>query len=348
MNINYRTFVLFTVLIAFLIAVSCTREIDFTEKITAPKLVINGICALDSMVALEALISKPIHGNMQELTLINDANVFLYVDGVKTEKLVADVNNPGLYKGKTKIEKGRKYAVEAEHAAYGKVHSSETLIGGKISIQNIALRSDSAQTENSERIPDIKCTVKFIDPVDEDNFYRLIVSYRIGRAYKNTDESGNEKISITLIDYHGLSESVESTDPVLLQNKTNDNMVFDESNSKYTLFTDELINGKEYDLEFNLNRSMLYKLADVDTTTGGFYRVIIELQSLSKEVYYYIKSIDGADNITEGLFTEPVQVYSNINDGIGIWGLYTSSVDTIRYGSFPYGGVVNSHLQLPY
>jgi hypothetical protein len=244
MNINCRTFVPFTILIALLIVVSCTREIEFTEKITAPKLVVNGICALDSMVALEVSISKPIHGNLKEFTLISDANVFLFVDGVKSEKLLADVNNPGVYRGQTKIEKDRKYAVEAEHATYGKVHSSETIIGGKISIQNIALQSDSAQTEHSERIPLIKCSLKINDPVDEENFYRLIVSYSIGRTYKRTDESGNEKISITLIEYHGLSESVESTDPVLLQNKTNDNMVFDESNSNYTLFTDDLINGK--------------------------------------------------------------------------------------------------------
>jgi hypothetical protein len=162
------------------------------------------------------------------------------------------------------------------------------------------------------------------------------------------DEEGNEKIMVTLVDYYGLDESLESADPVLLQNKTNDNMVFDESNPKYTLFTDELINGKDYELSFFLNRSMLYKIAKVDLAKGDFYYVRIELQSLSEEVYSYIKSIDGANGVTQGLFSEPFQVYNNIIGGIGIWGLYTSSVDTIRVGSFPVGGILESHFSVNY
>lgn len=93
---------------------------------------------------------------------------------------------------------------------------------------------------------------------------------------------------------------------------------------------------------------MVYNIADVDTSAEGFYRVIIELQSISKDLYYYIKSIDGANNITSGLFTEPVQVYSNINDGVGIWGMYASSVDTIKVGAFPEGGIVESHYSISY
>ncbi len=341
---TYKTIMILLVIIIG----ACSREIDFKGSITEPKLVVNGICSLDSVVGLELSLSKNKYGNLQEFTLLSDARVFLYIDGIKAEELVAGNDRPGFYRGNTIVEKNRKYAVEVEHTEYGRIQSGESSIGSKIEIRGGKLLVDSASVINPERLPDIKCMVKFNELAAEKNYYRLIVSYSIGLTKVKHDEEGNEKIMVTLVDYYGLDESLESADPVLLQNKTNDNMVFDESNPKYTLFTDELINGKDYELSFFLNRSMLYKIAKVDLAKGDFYYVRIELQSLSEEVYSYIKSIDGANGVTQGLFSEPFQVYNNIIGGIGIWGLYTSSVDTIRVGSFPVGGILESHFSVNY
>jgi len=344
----YIKYLLQLLMLATLFTISCTREIEFKGSITEPKMVVNGMCSLDSLAAVEVSLSKAKYGNIQEFTRVSDARVYLHTDGQKTDQLLAIDDSSGLYIGTTKIEQGKKYAITVEHDEYGKVRSNESATVKRVNIENSMLMSDSAQRVNTERLPDILCKIKFSDPVDEENFYRLLVSYRFGRTYNKTDENGNEKKSITLIDYHAHFESIESTDPVFMQGKTNDNMVFDESNPRYTLFTDELINGKQYELAFNINKSMVYKIADVDTSAECFYRVIIELQSISKDLYYYIKSIDGANNITSGLFTEPVQVYSNINDGIGIWGMYASSVDTIKVGAFPEGGIVESHFSISY
>lgn len=342
---TYKTIM---ILLAIIIAGSCSREIDFKGSITEPKLVVNGICSLDSVVGLELSISKNRYGNLQEFTLLSDARVFLYIDGQKSEELAEEKERPGFYRGHTIVEKNRKYAVEIEHAEYGRIQSGESWIGSKVEIMGEKLQVDSTSVINPERLSDIKCMVKFNEPAAEKNYYRLIVSYSIGLTKVKPDDEGNEKTMVTMFDYYGLDESIESTDPVLLQNKTNDNMVFDESNPKYTLFTDELINGKDYELSFFLNRSMLYKIAKVDPSKGDFYSIQIELQSLSKEVYSYIKTMDGANNVTQGLFSEPFQVYSNIVDGIGIWGLYTSTVDTIRVGSFPVNGILESHFSVNY
>jgi hypothetical protein len=344
----YKTYLSQFLVLVTLLSISCTREIEFKGSITEPKMVINGVCCIDSLAAVEVSLSKAKYGNLQEFTRVTDARVFLHTDGHKTDQLLAIDDSTGFYIGTTKIEQGKKYAITVEHDEYGKVNSNESATGKRVNIENAVLMPDSAQRVNTERLPDILCKIKFSDPVDEENFYRLLVSYRFGRTYKRTDENGIERKGITLIDYHAYLENIESTDPVFMQGKTNDNMVFDESTPRYTLFTDELINGKQYELTFNLNKSMLYKIADVDTSAEGFYRVIIELQSISKDLYYYIKSIDGANNITEGLFAEPIQVYSNINNGIGIWGLYSSSIDSVNIGKFPHDGVVESHITLPY
>jgi len=342
---TYKTIM---ILLIMVISGSCSREIEFKGSITEPKLVVNGICSLDSVVGLELSISKNKYGNLQDIKLLSNARVFLYIDGQKAEELVEEKGRPGFYRGHSLVEENRKYAVEVEHAEYGRIQSGESSIGNKVEVAGEKLQVDSTSVINPERLPDIKCTVKFNDPAAEKNYYRLIVSYSIGLTKVKPDDEGNEKTMVTMFDYYGLDESIESTDPVLLQNKTNDNMVFDESNPKYTLFTDELINGKDYDLSFFLNRSMLYKIAKVDPSKGDFYYIRIELQSLSKEVFSYIKTMDGANNVTQGLFSEPFQVYSNIVDGIGIWGLYASSVDTIFMGSFPEGGILESHFNVAF
>lgn len=338
MKYNRIIISLFTVFVTLFLTESCTREIEFKDSLMEPKLVINGICALDSAVSLEISLSKATHGNLQEFSLIDDADVFLFVDGVKTEKLYHIENISGFYEGKTNIELDRKYAIEVEHSKFGKASADETAISNKVQILSTTIRIDSTNTDASARIPRIMSSIKFKDPANEENFYRLIVSCRVGKCLSHFDDTGNNT-HVQVIDYYTLNERVESNDPVLMQSKTNDNMVFDESNSNYTLFSDQLFNGKEYELDFFLPNSMPYKLIQADTLKGGFYWIYVELQSLSKDVYLYIKSIDGADNITNGLFTEPYQVYSNIKNGIGIWGTYSSSIDTIKVGAYPIEGV---------
>ena len=56
----------------------------------------------------------------------------------------------------------------------------------------------------------------------------------------------------------------------------------------------------------------------IDPNTGGFYQVI--LTSLSEEAYKYFVTLDRYYMANGDFFAEPVQVISNIENGLGIFG----------------------------
>ncbi|MBN2261671.1 MAG: DUF4249 family protein, partial [Prolixibacteraceae bacterium] len=85
----YKTYLSQLLVLVTLLSISCTREIEFKGSITEPKMVVNGMCSLDSLAAVEVSLSKAKYGNIQEFTRVTDARVFLHTDGHKTDQLLA-------------------------------------------------------------------------------------------------------------------------------------------------------------------------------------------------------------------------------------------------------------------
>ena len=86
-------------------------------------------------------------------------------------------------------------------------------------------------------------------------------------------------------------------------------------------------------MKFELYEYWAWDMAHVDTTMGGFYIVYFELQSITKDMYYYLKSISDSNESGMGLFTEPVQVYSNISMGWYFWGFLFVNDITFSMGA---------------
>jgi hypothetical protein len=141
------------------------------------------------------------------------------------------------------------------------------------------------------------------------------------------------------MDYFYSNRNIESDDPVFASNENADEMLFGSSNSGYTLFTDDIFNGKTYDLKFNLNDDITYYFQEMNTNHLGFYVITVELQSLSQDVYYYMKSLSLSNANSGGLFMEPVPIYNNIDNGLGIFGGCSATQYTIARGRFPVEGV---------
>ena len=54
------------------------------------------------------------------------------------------------------------------------------------------------------------------------------------------------------------------------------------------------------------------------------YTIHATLETLTPEYYYYLKSVEKYDGATWSPFSEPVQITSNIDGGIGIMGAVSS------------------------
>lgn len=150
-------------------------------------------------------------------------------------------------------------------------------------------------------------TVKFIltDPANEKNYYML----RVAQRMKNYDYNGeDESWSNWFYSYITVEDNV-LFDP----NLTNEIIEIGDADNEGNriLFTDERINGKDHQISFDLYYN------SIDT-----YQYRLELYSLSRDSYYFFKTRKAAESQDDftGIFAEPVQIYTNVDGGIGILG----------------------------
>lgn len=121
------------------------------------------------------------------------------------------------------------------------------------------------------------------------------------------------------------------------------------SQSQYNEFSDEIFDGKSYGLKFSTNfYNAFYKdngnpKPNVDATPKLVRNeLVIQLHSVSESYYKYLKTKSVG---TEGfeMFSEPVQIFSNVKGGIGVLGSYAIKRYSIEIpleyiGTEGYGG----------
>jgi hypothetical protein len=339
-----RIKIIIIILFSIVMGSSCTKEIEFNANLLEPKLVVNALCNLDSILEVEVSANKPIPGFETKFQLITDASVKLFVDGTETDQLVyksliGSDNQTALYVSKTKVESGKLYKLEVGHKDFKKTATGEMILGKQVPVINVTTEPIVNTDLNSGNQQKIKASLKFSDPADEENYYRLEIGYRIGESFSHPVSNGDTVNYVQVMDYSFNYTGIESDDPVFSSNDNADEMLFESSNSGFTLFSDELFNGKTYDLTFFLNQSILYDIQKLDFAKGDFYIITFQLQNLTKDAYYYFKSVGSFGWYSEGLFSEPVQVYNNINNGLGIFGGYSSSIFKLQKGEYPVEGV---------
>jgi len=94
----------------------------------------------------------------------------------------------------------------------------------------------------------------------------------------------------------------------------------EEQYNSYGIFSDILFKGQSQILSFDLD---LYGFSSVEN------KVKIVLFSLSKDMYHYLLTYQAQQNAGNSPFAEPVMVYSNVDNGYGIFGGYSMSSETI-------------------
>jgi hypothetical protein len=60
-------------------------------------------------------------------------------------------------------------------------------------------------------------------------------------------------------------------------------------------------------------------------------KLIVELQSITKELYFYLKSLMVYSITPQDEYTEAIQIYSNVTDGWGIVGAVNTDRHVITF-----------------
>jgi len=279
---------------------SCIKEIEI-QPTTDNTPVVNAIFSPDSIIAIH--LSLPTEMNAINKRVINDAVIELYENDSLLFSLIC-ANNDGWYRNYYKPKITKKYTLKFTYNGY-KVNSSTTI--PKITeLTRAEIKLTNRVTD--ENHPISRIDVHFFDTSLNNNYYEL------NFFYKNT-----------LIRYHSFNNR-RITNAILL----NEN-IWDYVPSSY-FFSDELFNGDSANINIDGGSGI-----DLDGNIIPNINYKVQLESISKEYYLYKKSWARhyfnqqnnehlEDPLTLIFQGEPQNLYSNIINGYGVFGSFSSSI----------------------
>jgi hypothetical protein len=276
----------------FLVAglISCEKIVNVDLPKHESLLVANCLMLADSVVSVH--VSQSLGSlDLARLPAVGNAIVSLYENGTFVESL--SNMQEGYYVGSTIPKSDRTYALKIDAPGLTSVESSTVV---PLAVPFTATIKDSA-TLDEQRMPLAEITISFQDPAGQKNYYELEILYldTMNRQISGVDE------------YYPIY--LQSRDPQLEQGINNS-----------FLLNDETIDGETYSLKGFVNSSLY----------NAGHEIIIYYRSVSKEYYLFKKSYAVHQMTVGNPFAEPVQVYSNIKNGLGIFGAGSSYVQVLH------------------
>ncbi len=294
--------IIFLVLIIAIISCESVVDIDLPKE--APKIVVNSFITPDSLVKIN--LSKSF-GIFEELDVsyefispTNKNNIF--IENAKIQLFDgSEVKNNFEYQGKGnyklsdfKLDYDKEYKIVINAENY-KTVSAVDKIPLPILIDSVkATKSSDSFVNNLEIFFEDKSKIK--------NYYLLFILKK--RNYTIGDKIINE----TSVVY------IYSNDLVF-----NNHFPFSDNDHKFfgqeAFFSDEIFDGKHYGLKVGVHNKLPLKIV---------------LLSISESMYKYFKSKKAQNDSKDNPFSEPVPVFNNIENGIGIFAGYSSSVYQVK------------------
>ena len=312
------------ILIILLINLSCEQSIEVKLPSVDEKIAVKGLFSTDKILSLKISHSKHIFDTTSTFHLDN-----VVVDFYENKTFIETLENTGsIYRGLKfvstfgfKCNEKSTYSINVYATGFGTAFAENT-IPEPIQILIVDTSTVIAELPDwyfghlgpyNQIRPLLECRIRFNDLPDVQNYYTLQVETQ--SLELTIDSLGNNIWSYTgteQLPYVSYDQIVE----LLLINE--DAKCGWECLYYYNqvCFSDKLIDGEDYELVILLDKELL---------KGKTY---FKLYSLSREYYFYKKSVMQSFDSQLDPFAEPVQIYTNIQNGVGIFAGASVSVDS--------------------
>ncbi len=307
---------------------ACETELSTIDIDIDPKLVINGLFAVKKdtcffYVTESRPVFRPLnewYGN-EKFNQLKNAIVNIKVCN-KSETLKFDTKSNAFLYMET-LQTDDYVEIEASHR--GRLAKSVTRMPASPTIVEWDTITFHKITNGTLK-KYLRFNIKIKDSNLKRNYYRLII--RNGWNYRAEDPSYSG--------FWSTSTRFYSEDPVLSNGVPNhmeeDDYEFVTFLKNYLgVFNDNFFDGKEYELSFYIDHpsTWIYNPNNKDEI-----HLCLKLQSISEDLYKYYNSVQRYAQLYYNEATEPVFVFTNVYNGLGIVGAYNETVlinDYITY-----------------
>lgn len=308
-----RNIIIISVAVIFILS-SCEKKLDIDIPDGQKHIVLNGIINPDCLIQVSVSKSQNILDN-DDIQYLTDADVKLYKNDEFIENLIH--SDSGLFKSTVFPEIGANYRINVDYDNLTSVYAHNTLKNPVdiFSVDTvIEVHTQNGGGEDPYQEYEIHYKIKIDDNGNTNDYYFLALS-RISPYYEYI---GEEYIFMGYVEY---PEYYDTNDPVL--RGSNNEFTLDGMQGK--VFSDELFNGTQHTIDISTN---IYYEVFKDKSEQE-YLVNIKLLTVTEEIYRYITSYNLNQQSKYDPFAQPVQIYTNIENGLGLFSGYTMYVDSL-------------------
>lgn len=301
----------------FIVLLACEKPVTIDIPQKPSRLVINGWVGNDSIISVHvgksrySLAPRDSWSQLLETYTVKNAVPVVYENNIPVDTLVYDAVTYQYRSTRSKrIRQGYTYRVKVNAPDFPEAWA-ETPVPSQSVITKLE-RVRNART-NSAGQPEDEITITLDDPAGEENFYLVQIftsAYNIGHGYPVSCVRTTDK-DIEMMRY--------DTDPMDPDNCFNGNEL---------LMKDVHFNGRQKVLKLYVESSLLPDY--VDPNNGNVNRPYIYVYRITKDHFKFMKSFAIYWSTDENPFAEPVNVFSNVQNGYGVFSTYTKMTDTLR------------------
>ncbi len=317
---------------------SCVKVLDYDIPDDEKRIVVNGI--LSDAEPFSVHIHKSLHIlDRLGIKAIDNALVQLY-DGME---IVSEMNQGknGMYLSRYIPVHGHEYRLQVSvpgmKTAVARcslpdpvriIRVDTSLVASEETRYNYAYGvGDTFETDIDITLMEIHTAICFTDPAEAENYYETEIVFRNFKSnlYVFTDTLSDSFISVS---QHSYYPTLRSNDPIIDLSVLGNSIMTKDERSEHLygekmLFSDQLINGQDYKLMVELSSIDASNITENST-------VEIHLKSVTKDYFVYMQLLGKHMQVKDDPLSEPSQAYTNVSDGLGIFGGMSESVYTLN------------------
>lgn len=281
---------------------ACQLVVDVELPKFEPSMVINSVINADSTINVKVSRNRHILDPYYTSSFVSNARLSLYSNGHIVGYLSESMSQTGTYVSNFIPEPGVAYTLVAEHDSLPTAQAT-TMVPKKFIVPTVSV-VDVRQPNGSAMDYQSKMRLRFQDAAGPD--YYQVAIYYWARWQVGFDEEGNpiweERFYQTYFEPINPESDFEEYSPG-------------------DFFSDELFDGKNHRIDFNVY-SYAYDHENNEPDTSTF---LMDVRMISEEYYKYLASLQAQDNSSGNIFAEPAPVFNNIENGFGIFGAFRSN-----------------------